>query len=80
MGVQHLASIDPQLFHARDQGGPFEAQACRSAVRAPHLGQNGRCTMSGTGDEDGVQIILVDQPVEVGVGETLAGVRAPVAQ
>ena len=36
--------------------------------------------MAWPGDVDRVQVVLVDQPVEVDVGERLAGVRAPVAQ
>jgi hypothetical protein len=36
--------------------------------------------MSGAGDINGVQVVPVDQPVEVGVGEALARVRAPVSQ
>ena len=50
--------------------GPFEVR----------LGQDRRRPMTGAGDIDGVQVVLVDQPVEVNVGEALAGVRAPVAQ
>ena len=36
--------------------------------------------MTGAGYIDCVQVVLVDQTVEVNVGEALAGVRAPVAQ
>ena len=36
--------------------------------------------MAGPADVDRVQVVLVDQPVEVDVGERLAGVGAPVAQ
>jgi hypothetical protein len=32
------------------------------------------------GDIDGVQVVLVDQPLEVDVGEALAGIRAPVPE
>src|SRR5271165_5650224 len=44
------------------------------------IGQYGRGAMSGARDEDRIQLILVDEPVEVNVGEALARVRAPVAQ
>ena len=44
------------------------------------LRQDSRSSMSGAGDEDRVQVVLVDHPVEVGVGEALAGVRSSVAQ
>ena len=44
------------------------------------LGQDRRRPVTGAADIDGVQVVLVDQPVKVKVGEALAGVRAPVAQ
>ena len=44
------------------------------------LGQDRRRAVPGPGDEDRVQVVLLDQPVEVDVREGLAGVRAPVAQ
>ena len=44
------------------------------------LGQNSRRTVAGPGDENRIQVVLVDQPVEVDVGKGLAGVRAPMAQ
>ena len=36
--------------------------------------------MARAGDENHIEIVLVDQPVEVDVGEGLAGVGAPVAE
>ena len=44
------------------------------------LGQDRRRAVPGPGDVDRVQVVLLDQPVEVDVGERLAGVGAPVAQ
>src|SRR5262245_42811209 len=44
------------------------------------LREYGRCSVPRSREEDGVQVILVDQPVEVDVGEALAGVRTPVSQ
>src|SRR4029453_18675953 len=42
--------------------------------------QYARRAMTRTGQEDGVQIVLGDQAVEVNVGEAQAGTRAPVPQ
>ncbi len=36
--------------------------------------------MTRAGDIDGVQVVLVDQPIEVSVGEALAGIGAPVTE
>ena len=36
--------------------------------------------MAGTGQEDGVEVVLVDQAIEVNVGEAQAGTGAPVTQ
>ena len=44
------------------------------------LGQYRRCTVSRPRDIDRVEVVLVDEPVEVDVGEALTGVRSPVAQ
>ena len=44
------------------------------------LGQDGRRAVTRAGNIDGVEVIFVDQPVKVDIGEALAGVRAPVAQ
>ena len=44
------------------------------------LGQDRRRPVPGAADIDRVQVVLLDQPVEVDVGEALAGVRAPMAQ
>jgi hypothetical protein len=32
------------------------------------------------GDIDGVQVVFVDQPVKVNVGEALAGIGAPITE
>ena len=37
-------------------------------------------SVPGTGQEDRVQVVLVDQPIEVDVGKAQPGTRAPVAQ
>jgi len=42
------------------------------------LGEHRRRPVTRAGEVDRVQAVLVDQPVEVDVGEGLAGVRAPV--
>ena len=44
------------------------------------LGQDRRGPVTRAGNVDRVQVVLVDKPVEVDVGETLAGVGAPVPQ
>jgi hypothetical protein len=44
------------------------------------LGQYRRGPVTRAGNVDRVQVVLVDKPVEVNVGETLAGVGAPVPQ
>ena len=44
------------------------------------VGEDSGRAVSGAGDEDRVQVILLDQAIEVNLGEALAGVRAPVAQ
>jgi hypothetical protein len=44
------------------------------------LGQDRRRTVTRPGDENGIEIILVDQPVEVDIREGLAGIRTPVAE
>ena len=44
------------------------------------LGQDRGCAVPGPGNVDRVQVVLLDQPIEMDVGERLAGVRAPVAQ
>src|SRR5215467_281280 len=44
------------------------------------LRKHGRCSVPRSREEDGVQVILIDQAVEVDVGEALAGIRTPVAQ
>src|SRR2546430_489045 len=44
------------------------------------LGQDRRRTVTRPGDENGIQIVLVNQAVEVDVGKGLAGIRAPMAQ
>jgi hypothetical protein len=44
------------------------------------LRQDRRCSMTGAGDINRVKVVVVDQPVEVNVGEALSGVRAPVAK
>src|SRR5262245_56326395 len=41
--------------------------------------QHSRRPVSGPGNKNGVQVVLVNQPVEVGVGEALARVGAPMA-
>ena len=46
-------------------------------VRVAH---DGRAAVSGAGDVDHVQVVLLDDPVEMDVDEVLAGRRAPVAQ
>src|SRR5262249_12340895 len=37
-------------------------------------------TVTRPGDENGIQIVLVDQPVEVDIREGLASIRTPVAE
>ena len=44
------------------------------------LGQDRRSPVPGAAEIDRVQVVLLDQPVEVDVGEALAGVRAPVTE
>src|SRR5215468_3191650 len=44
------------------------------------VGQNSRRSVTRSREENRIQVILVDQPVEVDVGEGLAGVRAPMTQ
>src|SRR2546430_9931790 len=36
--------------------------------------------VAGAGEEDGVEVVLVDQTIEMNVGEAQAGARAPVPQ
>ena len=50
--------------------GPFEVD----------VGDEGRASVSGSGDVDGVQIVLADQPVQVDVDQVEAGGGAPVAE
>src|SRR5258708_3215867 len=50
---------------------------CSFQVR---IRQDGRCTVSGAGDKDCVQVVFLYQSVQMYVGEALACVRAPVAQ
>jgi len=44
------------------------------------LRQNSRRAMPGARDEDRIQIVFVDQPIEVRIGERLAGVRPPMTE
>jgi hypothetical protein len=44
------------------------------------LRQDRRRPVARPGDNDGVQVVLIDQPVKVKVGEALTGIRAPVTQ
>jgi hypothetical protein len=43
-------------------------------------GQHARCAMTGAGEEDGVEVVLDDQPVEVDVGEGQRRAGPPVAE
>src|SRR5262249_25103135 len=43
------------------------------------LGENSRRAVTRPGDENCIEVILVDQPVEVDVSKGLAGIRAPMA-
>src|SRR5262249_60255474 len=43
------------------------------------LRQDSWRTVPRPGDENGIQIVLVDQPVEVDIRQGLAGIRTPVA-
>ena len=44
------------------------------------LGQDRRRPVPGAADIDRVQVVLLDQPVEVDVGEALAGIRPPMTE
>ncbi|MNQ89941.1 hypothetical protein D3C85_1052650 [compost metagenome] len=44
------------------------------------LGDHRRAAMTGTGDENHVQIVLFDQAIEVGIDQVQPGCRAPMAK
>jgi hypothetical protein len=43
------------------------------------IGKNSRRTVAWSGDENRIQVIFINQPIEVDIGEGLSGIRAPVA-
>ena len=59
----------------RDAGIDFAVGSFEIGVR-----HQPRPAMSGTGDVDHVQIVLLDQPIEVDIDEIEARRRAPMAQ
>ena len=42
--------------------------------------QDARCAVAGAGEKDGIEVVLVDQPIEVDVREAQAGARGPSAR
>src|SRR5262249_29429413 len=44
------------------------------------IGKDGRCTVARPRDENRVQVIFVNQPVEMDVGKGLTGIRPPMTQ
>src|SRR5215469_6934423 len=44
------------------------------------LRQHGRGAVPRSRNEDGVQVILIDKPVEMDVGKALASIRTPMSQ
>ncbi len=42
--------------------------------------KHARCTVAGAGQEDGVQVIFLDQAVEVNISEAQTGTGAPMTQ
>ena len=70
------------LEEALHPGEVFALVRVNLGIRALEirLGEDCRRPMPGATDIDGVQIILVDQPIEVDIGKGLAGVRAPMTK
>lgn len=44
------------------------------------VGDDSRRAMAGSGDKEGIEVVLFNQAVEVDVGEGLTGIRSPVAK
>src|SRR4029450_4119390 len=65
-----IPSSSSLLFGYTLRVGPFEID------RRQHPGG----AVAGAGEEDGREIVLVDQAIEMDVGEAQAGARPPVAQ
>jgi len=68
-----------ELLHARQVLALVRVDLCVGALEV-HGREHARRAVAGSGEEDRVQVVLVDQAIEVHVGEGQSRARAPVPE